>query len=89
MPNSRRYATRSSQSYMDDRDIETRERVTRLEVISEHHTDQHGSHFETHAKHDQRLSLVEKAILALAGAVYILAQDRFPVIAKLLKGLLP
>lgn len=89
MPNSRRYATRSSQNYMDDRDMETRERVTRLEVISEHHTDQHGSHFETHAKHDQRLSLVEKAILALAGAVYILAQDRFPMVAKLLKGLIP
>lgn len=89
MPNSSRYATRSSQNYMDDRDMETRERVTRLEVISDHHTDQHGSHFETHAKHDQRLSLVEKAILALAGSVYILAQDRFPVIAKLLKGLLP
>lgn len=89
MPNSRRYATRSSQSYMDDRDMETRERVTRLEVISEHHTDQHGSHFETQAKHDQRLSLVEKAILGLAGAVYILAQDRFPMIAKLLKGVLP
>lgn len=89
MPNSRRYATRSSQSYMDDKGMETRERVTRLEVISDHHTDQHGSHFETHARHDQRLSLVEKAILALAGSVYILAQDRFPVIAKLLKGLLP
>lgn len=89
MPNSRRYATRSSQSYMDDKGMETRERVTRLEVISEHHTDQLGSHCETHAKHDQRLSLVEKAILALAGSVYILAQDRFPVIAKLLKGLLP
>lgn len=74
---------------MDDKGMETRERVTRLEVISDHHTDQHGSHFETHAKHDQRLSLVEKAILALAGSVYILAQDRFPVIAKLLKGLLP
>ena len=89
MPNSRRYATRSSQSYMDDKGMETRERVTRLEVISDHHTDQHGSHFETHAKHDQRLSLVEKAVLALAGAVYILAQDRFPMVAKLLKGLIP
>ncbi len=74
---------------MDDRDMETRERVTRLEVISEHHTDQHKSHYKTHTKHNQRLSLVEKAILALAGSVYILAQDRFPVIAKLLKGLLP
>lgn len=89
MPNSRRYATRSSQSYMDDKGMETRERVTRLEVISDHHTVQHGSHFEAHAKHDQRLSIVEKAILALAGAVYILAQDRFPMVAKLLKGLIP
>ena len=89
MRNSPRYVTRSSQNYTDDRDMETRERVTRLEVISDHHTDQHGSHFETHAKHHQRLSLVEKAILALAGAVYILAQDRFPMVAKLLKGLIP
>ena len=74
---------------MDDKGMETRERVTRLEVISDHHTDQHGSHFETHAKHDQRLSLVEKAILALAGSVNILAQDRFPMVANLLKGLIP
>lgn len=86
MPNSRRYETRSSQNYTDG---DTRERVTRLEVISDHHTDQHGSHFETHAKHDQRLSLVEKAILVLAGSVYILEQDKFPMVAKLLKGLIP
>jgi len=89
MRNSPRYATRSSPNYTEGNDIDTRERVTRLEVISDHHTDQHGSHFETQAKHDQRLSLVEKAILGLAGAVYILAQDRFPMIAKLLKGVLP
>ena len=89
MPNSRQYGMRSSWNSTEGRDMETRERVTRLEVISDHHTDQHGSHFETHAKHDQRLSLVEKAVLALAGAVYILAQDRFPMVAKLLKGLIP
>ena len=82
MPNSRRYATRSSQSYMDDKGMETRERVTRLEVISDHTS-------RRIARHDQRLSLVEKAVLALAGAVYILAQDRFPMVARLLKGLIP
>lgn len=86
MPNSQRYATRSSPSYTD---VDTRERVTRLEVISDHHTDQHGSHVETHAKHARRLSLVEKAVLALSGAVYILAQDKFPMVARLLKGLIP
>jgi hypothetical protein len=74
---------------MAEHEVDTRERVTRLEVISDQHTNQHGSHFETHAKHDQRLSLVEKAILALAGAVYILAQEKFPVVAHLLKGLIP
>lgn len=84
-----RYETRSSPNSMADRAIDTGERVTRLEVISDHHTDQHGEHFEAHAKHDQRLSLVEKAVLALAGAVYILAQDRFPMVARLLKGLIP
>lgn len=89
MPNSRQYGMRSSWNSTEGRDMETRERVTRLEVVVDHHSDQHSGHHETHAKHDQRLSLVEKAILALAGAVYILAQDRFPMVAKLLKGLIP
>jgi hypothetical protein len=39
--------------------------------------------------HDRRISLNEKAILGLASAVYILAQDRFPAIAALLRGVIP
>lgn len=89
MRNSQRYGTRSFPSYTVSNEVETRERVTRLEVISDQHTDQIESHSETHAKHDNRLNLVEKAILVLSGAVYILAQDRFPMVARLLKGVIP
>lgn len=89
MPNWHAYGMRSSQNSTAGREVETRERVTRLEVVVDHHTDQHSVHHETQQKYDQRLSLVEKAVLGLAGAVYVLAQDRFPLVAKLLRGLIP
>lgn len=42
-------------------------------------------------KHEQvskRLSLHEKAILALATALQVLAQDKYPAIAKAIRGIL-
>lgn len=53
---------------------ELERRLTRLEISSEGHT--------------AKLSLHEKAILVLAGSLYILAQDRFPQIASIIRGLL-
>lgn len=69
--------------------VEIEHRFTVLETVVEDHTDQHVEHRETHAKHESRLSLVEKAILVLAMSVYIMAQDRFPAIASLIKGVIP
>ena len=68
---------------------EIEHRLTSLEWTTEDHGEQHDQHRDTHSKHDQRLSLIERAILGLAGAVYILAQERFPAIAHLIKGILP
>lgn len=39
-------------------------------------------------RHRDKLSLHEKAILALASSLYVLAQDRFPQIAAVIRGLL-
>lgn len=39
-------------------------------------------------RHGQKLSLHEKAILGIASSLYILAQDRFPAIAAVIRGLL-
>ena len=39
--------------------------------------------------HDRRISLLEKAILGIYGALVILAQDKLPLIAKALKNSLP
>ena len=69
--------------------LEIENRLTHLEHTTDDHSDQHDQHRDTHRHHDQRLSLIERAILGLAGAVYILAQDRFPEIARLLRGILP
>ena len=40
------------------------------------------------SRHSQKLSLHEKAILGLASSMYVLAQDRFPQIAAVIRGLL-
>lgn len=68
--------------------IELENRITHLEHTTADHSDQHDSHRDTQRGHDQRLSLIERAILGLAGAVYILAQEKFPLIASLIKGTL-
>lgn len=38
--------------------------------------------------HDKKLSLHEKAILTIASTVYVIAQDKFPHFAALIRGLL-
>lgn len=37
----------------------------------------------------RRMSLVEKAILAILGCLQVLLQDKYPALAALLKGLIP
>lgn len=44
---------------------------------------------EEDGKHiKERMSLHERAILALASGLYIVAQERFPQIAQILRGIL-
>ncbi|WP_296201740.1 hypothetical protein [uncultured Hyphomicrobium sp.] len=59
---------------------ELENRLTTLEVNSE-------DHGETIDHHSERLTLHERAILAILGTLYILLQDKFPAIADLLRGL--
>jgi hypothetical protein len=59
---------------------ELENRLTTLEVNSE-------DHGETIDDHSERLTLHERAIIGILGALYIMAQDKFPVIADLLRGL--
>jgi hypothetical protein len=59
---------------------ELENRLTTLEVNSEDYGDQIDHHSE-------RLTLHERAILAILGTLYILLQDKFPAIADLLRGL--
>lgn len=69
--------------------LEIEHRFTVLETIVEDHTDQHDGHHKTHAKHDARMSLLEKVVLVLSMSVYIMAQDKFPAIASLVRGAIP
>lgn len=66
--------TSSPQSPPSSLDLETVQRLTRLEIKADTHT--------------ARLSLHERAILGLAGALYVLAQDKFPLVAAAIRGLL-
>lgn len=54
--------------------VEIEHRLTRMELKTE--------------GHDQKLSLHEKAILGLAGGLYVLAQERLPQIAAVIRGML-
>jgi hypothetical protein len=59
---------------------ELENRLTTLEVNSE----DHGEEIE---RHSERLTLHERAILVILGTLYIHAQDKFPAIADLIRGL--
>ena len=57
---------------VDSNEVESR--LTKLEIRS----DSHG----------QKLSLHEKAILGIASTLYVIAQDKFPLLASIIRGLL-
>ena len=39
-------------------------------------------------RHRDKLSLHEKAIIGIASSLYVLAQDKFPLVASIIRGLL-
>lgn len=53
---------------------ELENRLTHLEISS--------------GEHREKLSLHERAILGILGALYVLAQDKFPVLAEVIRGVL-
>jgi hypothetical protein len=68
--------------------IELEHRLTHLEDAKVAHREQNDELFEIVEKHHDKLTLHEKAILAILGAISILLQDRFPQIAAAIKGIL-
>lgn len=72
-----------------DSEIENERRLTILEWVAADHSEKHDAHHETHAKHDDRLSTIEKSILFLYGLMYLVLQKELPAVAQLLKGMLP
>jgi hypothetical protein len=64
---------------MTDREAE--HRFTSLEQT----TDLHGKRLDDH---HQRMSYLEKAIMTIAGGLYVALQDKFPAIAHLIKMVL-
>lgn len=66
-----------------------RDRLTRAEAALERLGEIHDELREDHEAHSEKLSLHEKAILWICGVIYILAQDKFPALAAILKGLHP
>jgi hypothetical protein len=62
--------------------------LTTLEVTTIQHKDQHEQYHETHSKHRDRLDWHERAIIGILGLLYILMQDKFPAVAKIIRQLI-
>lgn len=69
-----------------ERQIRAEARIDRLEEI---HDELREDHEQVRDSHADKLSLHEKTILGICGVIYILAQDKFPALAAILKGLHP
>ena len=63
-----------SRSPQPSHSTEVENRLTKLEIST--------------STHGQKLSLHEKAILGLASAVYVVAQEKFPIVAGIIRGML-
>lgn len=61
--------------------IEIENRFTTLELSA-------NSHEKRIDVHQVRLNLHERCLLGILGALYVLAQDRFPQIGALIRGLI-
>ena len=77
---------RSNNSRTHSHSNEVEHRVTHTEASLERLRERHDDLREAHERHTEKLSLHEKAILAIAGVLYIMAQDKFPAIAAIIKG---
>jgi hypothetical protein len=67
---------------------ELEHRLTRLEDAKAMHGEHSEELFQIVERHSDKLTLHEKAILAILGVLSILLQDRFPAVAALIKGIL-
>jgi hypothetical protein len=78
-----------SSGQSDARDLETAERLTTLEVQQElraHRNEERWSENETWRNAIQvRMTIIEKALLAMGGGLYVALQDKFPGMAKLIR----
>jgi hypothetical protein len=62
--------------------IELENRLTTLEVHSE-------THSERVDQTEDRLNLHERVLLGILGVLYVLAQDKFPLLGAFIRGLGP
>lgn len=69
--------------------IDLERRLTSLEDAAAAHQKLHEEHKETSGKLRDRMSWHERAILGIIGVIQILAQEKYPALVKLLKGVGP
>lgn len=81
--NSNNSRTHSHSNELEHRVTHTEASLERLREI---HDELREDHERTSQQHSEKLTLHEKAILAIAGVLYIMAQDKFPAIAAIIKG---
>lgn len=81
---------RSRELQTPSHSLELERRVTTTEAsverLRELNHDLREDYEKTAQQHSDKLSLHEKAILAIAGVLYVMAQDKFPAIAAIIKG---
>ena len=68
--------------------IVTEHRMTSVEAGLDHLSETHETTVQRLEKTNKRLSLHEKAILAIAGSLQVLFQEKFPHLAKIIRGIL-
>ena len=61
-------------------DREAEHRLTSLETTAEHHEKRLDDH-------NQRMTFLEKSIMTIAAVLYVSLQDKFPVLAGIIKSL--
>ena len=84
---------RSRELQTPSHSLELERRITTVEADAERlrevHDDLREDHERISQQHSDKLSLHEKAILAIASILYIMAQDKFPALAAIIKGFRP
>ena len=83
-----RWMTRADASHSHD-PIELEHRLTTLHGDVKSLEEENDEHRERHDKLSRRMSLLEKAIVGILMVLQVLLQDKWPVLAALLKELRP